>query len=71
MGKNSIVKDIVEYIEDHLDEDLSLDRIASEMNYSKFYIARVFAKETMTSFPECCLKELFSWEKRSVIPQQA
>lgn len=48
MGKNSIVKDIVEYIEDHLDEDLSLDRIASEMNYSKFYIARVFAKETMT-----------------------
>lgn len=48
MGKNSIVKDIVEYIEDHLDEDSSLDRIASEMNYSKFYIARVFAKETMT-----------------------
>ena len=25
---------------------MSLDRIAKELNYSKFYIARIFAKET-------------------------
>lgn len=46
MSENIIVKRLIEYIESHLNEDLSLDTIAQELNYSKFYISRIFAKET-------------------------
>lgn len=46
MKKRSMAEKITAYIEEHLDEDLNLDRIAKELNYSKFYMARTFAKET-------------------------
>lgn len=46
MKDNTVIKKIVDYIEQHLDEDLTLDRIARELNYSKFYMARVFAEKT-------------------------
>ncbi len=45
MGEDKIFEKIVSYIEEHLGEDLSLDRIAAALNYSKFYIARTFAEE--------------------------
>ena len=37
---------MVDYIETHIDEDLPLAKIAGELSYSKFYIARIFTKET-------------------------
>lgn len=46
MKDDTVIKKIVAYIEQHLDEDLSLDRIAKELNYSKFYLAKVFAEKT-------------------------
>lgn len=46
MGVNMIVEKVVEYIENHLSEDLSLNKIAKELSYSKFYIARSFAEKT-------------------------
>lgn len=46
MNNNTIVKQVADYIETHIDEDLSLDKIAKELNYSKFYLARIFNKET-------------------------
>ena len=46
MNKNAVVKKVVDYIETHIDEDLSLDKIANALNYSKFYIARIFTEET-------------------------
>ena len=46
MGEDKIFEKIVSYIEDHLEEDLSLDTIAETLNYSKFYIARTFAQQT-------------------------
>lgn len=46
MSDNTIAKRIADYIEDHLDEDLSLDKIAKDLNYSKFYIARAFSDKT-------------------------
>lgn len=49
MRKHSVIDIIVDYIEAHLDEDLSLDKIAKDLNYSKFYIARTFAEKTGTS----------------------
>lgn len=46
MSDNIIVKQIVDYIENHLNDDLCLDKIAEDLNYSKFYIARIFAEKT-------------------------
>ena len=46
MRDGNVIKKVVSYIEEHLEEDLSLDRIAEALNYSKFYIARTFAEET-------------------------
>lgn len=43
---HSVVEKVVTYIEMHLEEDLSLDQIAKELNYSKYYIARVFVENT-------------------------
>lgn len=36
------IQEIVDYIESHLDETLSLERIASEMHYSKYHLSRMF-----------------------------
>ena len=46
MNNDAVVKRVVAYIETHIDEDLSLDKIADALNYSKFYIARIFTEET-------------------------
>ena len=46
MNNNTVVEKTVDYIETHINEELSLDKIANSLNYSKFYIARVFTEET-------------------------
>lgn len=46
MGEDKVIKKVASYIEQHIEEDLSLDRIAQALNYSKFYIARMFVEET-------------------------
>ena len=46
MNHNAVVKRAADYIETHIDEDLPLDKIANALNYSKFYIARIFTEET-------------------------
>ena len=46
MKDEKIVKKIMSYIEAHLDEDLSLENIADNLHYSKFYLARTFAEQT-------------------------
>lgn len=46
MKKNNVVEKTITYIEARLEEELSLEIIAKELNYSKFYIARTFAEQT-------------------------
>lgn len=46
MSSRPVTKNILSYIEEHLDNTLSLEKIAKEMNYSKFYIARAFKEDT-------------------------
>lgn len=45
MNKQHIVANIVDYIEEHLDEYLSLDSISEALGYSKFYMSRCFTDE--------------------------
>lgn len=37
---------VLSYVESHLDSVLSVEKIAEELHYSKFYIARVFKADT-------------------------
>lgn len=46
MGKTSVTEKVLSYIEEHLDQELSLEEIAAELNYSKYYIARAFKEKT-------------------------
>ena len=46
MAKEMLVEKIKNYVGAHRAEELSLDKIAAELNYSKFYMERVFAKIT-------------------------
>ena len=41
----TIIK-LVRYIDEHISEDLSLERLSAEVNFSKFYTCRVFKKYT-------------------------
>lgn len=41
-----ITKRTLLYIKDNLDKELSLDKIAKELNYSKYYLARTFKDDT-------------------------
>lgn len=44
MEDKSIIKKIVDYIENNLDDPLNLDEIAKEAGYSKFHLNRVFSE---------------------------
>ncbi|MBD5528618.1 MAG: helix-turn-helix transcriptional regulator [Lachnospiraceae bacterium] len=46
MGKASVTEEVLSYIEDHLGQELSLEEIARELNYSKYYVARAFKENT-------------------------
>lgn len=46
MGNIYLTEKILSYIEDHLEEELSLKKIADECHYSKSYLARTFKKHT-------------------------
>ena len=44
-GKKYVVEKIVDYLEDHYTEKISLDQIAQNMYLSPFYISRIFKSE--------------------------
>ncbi len=39
------IERVVEYIRDNIENNISLDDIAKEMNYSKFYLSRTFKEQ--------------------------
>ena len=46
VNSSDIVEDIVSYIMDNLDQELSLEDLAAKANLSPFYFSRLFKKET-------------------------
>lgn len=46
MSDEKVLEKLVTYIDQHIEEDLSLDQIAAVLNYSKFYMERIFAERT-------------------------
>lgn len=46
MFKTEVIKSLILWIEEHLDEPLYLDRVAQKSGYSKWYIQRMFKDVT-------------------------
>lgn len=40
------VKKVLDYIEDHIDKEMNIDKIAESVGYSKFYLNRIFSECT-------------------------
>lgn len=57
MDKKKLVNQSIDYIMQHLDEDLSLDTVSSHFYVSKYYFSRIFKEgtgETLYSFIKRC-----------------
>lgn len=37
------VKKVLDYIEDNIDKEMNIDKIAESVGYSKFYLNRIFS----------------------------
>lgn len=46
MDNVSVTERVLSYIEEHLGQELSLEGIAEELHYSKYYVARAFREKT-------------------------
>ncbi len=46
MDNTNTVVTVVDYIENNLNEDLTLDKIAKRVGYSKFHLNRLFSENT-------------------------
>lgn len=44
MSEKTVTKQVLSYIENHLDQELTLEKIEKELNYSKYYLARQFKR---------------------------
>lgn len=63
MIKNEMVKQGIDYIMQHLDEELSIEAVADHCHFSKYYFSRVFKAETGES--------VYSFIKRLKMEQSA
>jgi len=63
---NDRVASMIEFINDHLTEDLSLDRIASEFFISKFHMSRIFKESTGSSIGDFIIKKRLVLAKRLI-----
>ena len=47
--KKSLINRSIEYILQHIDEDISIENVANHCNFSKYHFSRIFKKETGVS----------------------
>ncbi len=47
--KKSLINKSIEYILQHVDEDISIEDVANQCNFSKYHFSRMFKEETGTS----------------------
>lgn len=64
MKNKSVAEQTIAYIKDNLGGDLTLGKIAEELHYSKFYLARAFSENTGCSvyqYIKRCRLEQAAW----------
>lgn len=45
-SKSDVVKSVINYIENNLEKEIDLEKIAKNAGYSKFHLNRIFSEET-------------------------
>ena len=45
-GQKEVVKEVLDYIEKNLENEINLDNISKNIGYSKFYLNRIFTAHT-------------------------
>ncbi len=63
----NLYQSIINYIEEHLDEELSLERIANEFYLSKYYICHVFKNNTGISIHKYITKKRLEECKNAIL----
>ena len=66
-NSNQIVKQIKQYIQEHINEQITLKDIAQSLFFSPVYCSSVFKKETGLSIIDYCLNEKIKLAKRLII----
>ena len=66
VGADRTVSEVIDYIEAHITEDLSLDSVAERVFLNKFYLARLFKKETNTTLHRFILKKRLLLSKKFI-----
>lgn len=61
--KKDLINKSIEYILQHIDEDISIEDVANHCNFSKYYFSRMFKEETGVS--------IYAFIKRIKIDQSA
>ena len=46
MDQTSIIRDLLRWLDEHLDQPLSLDNVAAKAGYSKWHLQRMFKDVT-------------------------
>lgn len=44
--EKDVVKKVLDYIEDNIEKEINVDKIAQSVGYSKFYLGRIFSEQT-------------------------
>ena len=66
----SLYQNIIQYIENHLDEDLSLDKLSQEFYVSKYHIAHVFKDNLGLSIHQFITKKRLLMCRDSILSHQ-
>lgn len=65
--ESTLYQQLTEYIEDHLEENLSLDKLAEEFFVSKYHIAHVFKDNTGMSIHQYITKKRLALCKEAIL----
>lgn len=66
-GDVDLYQNIINYIEEHLDEELPLERIAKEFYLSKYYVCHLFKKNTGISVHKYIIKKRLEECKNAIL----
>ena len=65
----SVIQKIYDYIDEHLQDEMSREQIAEHVHFNPAYLSRLFRKETNSSLTDCILEKRMDKAKSSWSPQ--
>lgn len=69
-SEQSLYQNLIQYIEGHLDEDLSLDRLAKEFFVSKYHIAHIFKDNIGLSIHQYIMKKRLAMCRDAILSHE-